>query len=207
MIRMAQWVTSFLERRGAIDADAREIYVYGAEILLYTFFSTVGLLVIGLFMRRLVETAILIGLFYVNQSTGGGFHAATHTRCFLTMAAGLYACLAALKWPIPLLAYALLACGALFMLWRLPLVLHANKRYLESKREGLIKRSRRVTGIQAAACLLLLVSPLQAYIGAMSLGLAASALSRAVGDALRRRTANRTGKGAMEAHKMDRRCG
>ncbi len=208
MIRMAQWITSFLERRGAIDTDAREIYVYGAEILLYTFFSTMGLLVIGLFMRCLVETAIIIGLFYVNQSTGGGFHAATHTRCFLTMAAGLCACLAALKWPIPLLAYALLACGALFMLWRRPLVLHANKRYLESKREGLIKRSRRVTGVQAAACLLLLVSPLQAYIGAISLGLAASALSRAlVGDALRRRTANRTGKGAMEAQKMDKRCG
>ena len=207
MIRMAQWLTSFFERRGAIDADAREIYVYGAEILLYTFFSTVGLLAIGLLMRRLVETAILIGLFYVNQSTGGGFHAATHTRCFLTMATGLCACLAALKWPVPMLAYALLAGGALFMLWRLPLVLHANKRYLESKREGLIKRSRRATGIQGAACLLLLVSPVQAYIGAISLGLAASALSRTVGGRAAAQTANRAGKGAMEAHKMDRRCG
>ena len=186
MIRMAQWVTSFLERRGAIDADAREIYVYGAEILLYTLFSTMGLLAIGLFMRRLPETAILIILFYVNQSTGGGFHAATHTRCFLTMAAGLCACLLALALPVPVPAYALLAGGALLVLWRRPLVLHANKQYLAAKREGLIRWSRRATGIQAAACLLLLASPLRAMIEAMSLGLAASALSRAVGDALQR---------------------
>ena len=73
-----------------------------------------------------------ISIFYTCQSSGGGYHASTHLRCFLTMCAGLLAGLGFSLLPCPLLALAVLA---------VPLTLHPNKQYLLENKKALILRS------------------------------------------------------------------
>lgn len=68
----AKAIVSLFERRGAIRPDEREVYIYGCDIALYTLFSTLGLLALGAALGRLRETALCVGIFYMNQSFGGG---------------------------------------------------------------------------------------------------------------------------------------
>ncbi len=61
--------------------EEQEQALYGCEILLYTVFSTLGLLITGLLFSRFLETVCIVSIFYVMQSTGGGYHAHTHSGC------------------------------------------------------------------------------------------------------------------------------
>lgn len=63
-----------------------DICRYGIEILLHTILSTLGLFATGLYLRMFPEALIIITVFYINQSLGGGFHASSHMKCFITMA-------------------------------------------------------------------------------------------------------------------------
>ncbi|MFR3405138.1 MAG: accessory gene regulator B family protein [Christensenellales bacterium] len=89
MQRLAIWIVSILEKKGALRSGvSRETYIYGFDIAIYTFLSTFGLFLIGWIADRPIETALLIFLYYTNQSSGGGFHASSHLMCFLTMVLG-----------------------------------------------------------------------------------------------------------------------
>lgn len=55
-------------------ADTKEICSYGIELALHTFLSTAGLLIIGMLMHHLLEAAVIISIYYANQTIGGGFH-------------------------------------------------------------------------------------------------------------------------------------
>ena len=139
------------------DEKQREICEYGCELwLLYTILSTLGLLMIGLIAKAPIEAITIISIFYVCQSNGGGFHASTHTKCFLTMACGLSLGILIIKissthsvfyslWLIPFIA-----------LFVFPLCLHPNKQHLQYQSQQLIKRSRLTTLI-----LLLVVTTLK----------------------------------------------
>ena len=86
MQQLAIWIVGILEKKGALRSDvSRETYIYGFDIAIYTFLSTFGLFLIGWIADRPLETALLIFLYYTNQSSGGGFHASSHLMCFLTM--------------------------------------------------------------------------------------------------------------------------
>ena len=118
---------------------------YGLELWLYTIISTIGLITIGILFRATLETIIIVFVFYTCQSNGGGFHASTHLKCFLTMATGLIAGLLLLQWPgIQDVAY-LLGFFSVCVLLLCPLCLHQNKSYLLSNRCHLIMRSRYIT--------------------------------------------------------------
>ena len=81
---------AFMIRRGAVadTAEQREIYSYGLELQVYYFIHAAMLLFIGLLFGRSGEVALLLLLFGLIQSNGGGFHAGTHGRCLALMAAG-----------------------------------------------------------------------------------------------------------------------
>ena len=89
LMKAAERMIRCLVKKEIIDPFLYDVYLYGCETVLYTIVSTAGLIVTGILLQYTWETIILVGVFYLNQSLGGGFHANTHIRCFFTMLLGL----------------------------------------------------------------------------------------------------------------------
>ena len=68
MRKLAEMIVRVLEKRTIIPAADHDVYVYGFDAALYTFLSTVGLMLIGCVLGQGIETLIIISLFYVNQT-------------------------------------------------------------------------------------------------------------------------------------------
>ena len=138
-------LTQSFINRGMIAEEEREIYEYGFDITIYTIWSTAAQLLLGLLLRQFFPALILVFGFYTFQTTGGGYHAKSHLKCFLSMVAGLLVGLSAvfIKDHHTLL-WILLGIGAL-LLFLVPLVLHPNKSYLEEERKRLTIKSIVVT--------------------------------------------------------------
>ncbi len=101
----AKKLTGLLERFVPMNDEERTVYTYAFDIALYTVLSTTALLIIGIICGQLVHTVICIVLFYINQSVGGGYHASTHEKCFMTMAIGLLIYLITFMIEIPVELY------------------------------------------------------------------------------------------------------
>lgn len=138
-------LTDRLIKRGQIPEEDRDIYIYGFDIILYTIWSTAVLLIIGFISGQFWAGLIIVAGFYTLQSSGGGYHANSHIKCLLTMIAGLLVGLSFyfIK-EINILLWVLLDSGVITLLL-IPLVLHPNKLYLETKRRRLTIRSIVVT--------------------------------------------------------------
>jgi accessory gene regulator B len=184
--RIAKLAVRKLSDSGVIDKTQIDVYIYGADAFVYTLVSTAGLLLTGFALRRSWESLLILFVYYANQTIGGGFHATTHLRCFAVMEFGLIMCLIILNVKIvPCIVY-LLIVFSIIILFGIPIVLHPNKDYLEDQRYILKKRSRIITAthIPVAVLLAMLSSGL---LMPFSLGATASAISRAVGYAMRER--------------------
>lgn len=158
---MMQWIAekivAALDRQGVLRHSSKEVYVYGFDIAIYTFVSTLGLFFIGWIGRKPWETILLIALYYTNQSAGGGFHASSHLNCFLSMAAGVVVFLLTFHFPCLYPVYIGVAALSALLLWHFPLVLHPNKKYLAKKAPQLVQHSR---GILLADVLFFLITVL-----------------------------------------------
>lgn len=182
---MLQWISTkivtALERRGALRHSSKDVYIYGFDIAIYTFLSTLGLLLIGWLGGCPFETLLLIAVYYTGQSIGGGYHASSHINCFLSMAAGLIVFLFTFHLPYSLAAYMGITVLSALLLWCFPLVLHPNKKYLAKKAPQFVRRSR---GILLAEFSLFLLMVLLRFppcmIQTVSLALALGAVSRCV---------------------------
>lgn len=119
-----------------------ELCRYGCEIWLYTIVSTMGLLLIGAILGSILETIVIITIFYLCQSNGGGYHASSHVKCFMTMAIGLVLSLAVLYISFPPQLYYIFLCISSVFLFMNPLCLHENKQHLVNKAATLKIRSR-----------------------------------------------------------------
>lgn len=176
--RLAKSIVEVLNTRGAIDEDKLDVYVYGADLAIYTLISTVGVLLAGTLLQRFWETVLILSIYYTNQTIGGGFHATTHLRCFLTMLIGLIPSLLTYWLPIvPWIEYSIVILS-FFILMVIPLVLHSNKRHLESNRAAFIKRSRTIVVLQSLVVMALMGFNINVYTHACCLGLVVSAISR-----------------------------
>jgi len=134
-----------LIRKGYIEADDREVYAYGFDIIFYTIWSTAVLLIIGILFRKFLEAAVMVAFFYAFQCTGGGYHANTHWKCLLTMVVGLILGLIMCCLGItPVVLWIIMGIGTILLL-AFPLVLHPRKAYLENRRKSLSIRSVIVT--------------------------------------------------------------
>jgi len=185
--RISKQIMSKLSDKGVVDKTQIDVYIYGANAFIYTLVSTAGLLLAGVVFHKLWESLLMLCIYYLNQTIGGGFHASTHMWCFAVMLVGLLICLAILSTPfIPWIVYFLLFISHI-ALFRIPLVLHQNKNYLESQRTILIRRSRITTGIQIFFVIILVVLRNNGLLTAYSLGVMVSAISRVVGFIMLRR--------------------
>lgn len=159
------------------SADEQEQALYGCEILLYTVFSTVGLILLGASFGKIKEAICIIAVFYIMQSIGGGYHANSHLRCFLVMSLGLMIGFlfcniitnSCLLWTVAGVSFsALLLC---------PIKLNKNKEYMRNQIHQLMRRSYIV--ILTVCILLILVYLSKAEVfSSLVYGVFASAVSR-----------------------------
>ena len=178
MQKLAERIVRFLEKKHVIPESDHEVYVYGFDAALCTTLSTLGLVLIGCLFGRIIETLIMIALFYTNQTLGGGFHAKTHESCFLTMAIGLLGCLLSLSVAYQPVICGIAGAGSLFLLFYFPLVLHPNKAYLYRQKERLVKRSRIEIAVQAVVLIGLFTWGKPVYIQTVCASLCVCAVSR-----------------------------
>lgn len=148
MYAFSDWVISLFEKNGIVLKHNRSTYVYGLDIFLYTILSTVGLLLIGYVSHHFYESVLLIILFYTNQTYGGGFHASSHTKCFLTMTLGLGVYLLSSLIKVPPFVSVLIAALSFLFLYIHPLVLHKNKSFLASKSKLLVQKSKCILSLE-----------------------------------------------------------
>ena len=154
-MKSIEYLTEHLIQKEKIPEEERELYLYGFDITFYTIWSTAALLLIGLLLRQFWASVIIVSGFYTFQATGGGYHAKTHLRCFLTMVVGLLVGFSAVFIKDHyILLWILLGIGALLLLL-VPLVLHPNKSYLEAERKRLTIKSIMVT-LSVLACVVVL---------------------------------------------------
>lgn len=182
MRQISEYIVKLFEKRGVICASAeeREVYIYGFDIAIYTFLSTLGLFFIGWMAGRPIETTLLIFLYYINQSFGGGFHASSHLMCFLTMVLGELLFLASFLLPYSPFTCSGISVISLLFMWTHPLVLHPNKSYLKKKAPQLIKHSRQILLVEIALLIVFILLNVPAIIQTISLTLLLSAISRSV---------------------------
>lgn len=141
-----------------LDSDADEqqriLCEYGCEVCLYTIFSTAGLIILGAALNSATEAIIMIAVFYACQSSGGGYHASSHIKCFLIMAAGLMLGIMLLGLSISRNIYIVTVICSAMVLVMIPIQLHPNKDYLCDKAASLSGRSRRISIFIAAGALI-----------------------------------------------------
>lgn len=177
---IADLIVSCLEKRRIIvsSANEREVYVYGFDIAIYTIVSTVGLLLIGFLFVRPLETFLLVCVFYLNQTIGGGYHANSHLSCFFVMVAGLLVFFVFLSTEIPERVCIALAIASFIILLINPVVLHDNKKYLSYRMPYFIRRSRLTIAIQMVIFFFIAPLGFHSMIKVLSLSIFACAVSR-----------------------------
>ena len=172
MYAFSDWVIKLFEKNGIVLKHNRSTYVYGLDIFLYTILSTAGLLLIGYVSHHFYESILLIILFYTNQTYGGGFHASSHTKCFLTMT------LISSFIKVPPFVSVFIAALSFLFLYVHPLVLHKNKSFLANKSKLLVQKSRCVLSLEIMLFITLLFFKNEYYLQNFSIALLLCALSR-----------------------------
>jgi len=145
MQQIAAMLTSYFIRSGIIPEEEREIYEYGFDITIYSIVSTLGLLAIGFLFHRIEYTVIILSVFSLFQTTGGGYHANSHLKCFLTMVIILLAALGLSYLPFYPYVPEISSAVSILLLILFPLTLHPNKAYLAPQIPQLRRKSRLVT--------------------------------------------------------------
>lgn len=185
---------NYLVDHKIITSEVRNEYLYGFELLLYTITSTSILLLIGILFQNVVETIIIIIVFYSCQTYGGGFHAKTHIACLATMVIGLSVIHMLLFFDCHNTYVSLVLSGvSCFIMYLKPLILHSNKSYLHNIEKKLKHKSRKITVFLflfylVIYMLFMLCSPrgFEPITHAYSYALCASTLSRVVGYNMKR---------------------
>lgn len=154
------------------------ILEYGCETWLYTLISTLGLFFTGIALSAVNETIIIIVLFYLCQSTGGGYHAVSHMKCFVIMEAGLIFSLMFIKSPNISFLITYIYPFSIILLLTFPVSLSSTKHYLINKKRYLILQSRITTIIIALAILLMKLLQYTAFMKAACISIIIASVSR-----------------------------
>ena len=177
MQRIARYFTEYFIAKDIISEEEREIYEYGFDITIFTFLSTLGFLLLGALLHHFWYAAIILVIFSLLQTNGGGYHANTHLKCFLTMVIILLIALGISYLPLFPYVAETASIVSIILLLVFPLTLHFNKAYLASQAPQLRRQSRLVTvlitGISAV-----LVYVVHLPIIPFALALTMSAISR-----------------------------
>ena len=145
LAKLAARLTAHFIRTGAVQAAEREVYEYHFEVMLAEALNFAALLVGGLLSGELLCTLLFTASFLVFRSVGGGFHASTHLRCFLTLAAVYGALLLLLHFGTGTLlrfgVVVMLLAGTILLFFLAPAE-HENNPMEEAQRARLSARAR-----------------------------------------------------------------
>jgi len=167
---------------GIIKKADEDIYEYGLELLICTVLNIAAVLGSAAIIEKLPESLALLSVILPLQSFGGGYHAATHLRCFLIMYIGWWVVIFTLPLVTPLTAL-IMACLAIIIVYRLAPVPHVNVKMSPTQRMKMRKLARLsvVTGAALSAILVLTVSERIGCAMAMGLGVVAFSMLMARG--------------------------
>ena len=156
---------SFMVKKGAVPdiEDQREIYIYGLELQIYYIINATVLLAIGFLFGHIVEVALMLFLFGVIQSNGGGYHANTHTKCLFYMIVGVFVFLLLLPiYQDHILLQLLSVLGGATTVLCLAPVAHKNHTLSPTLSKKMGNRAKVYTCVLASSwCLLLIIDMLQ----------------------------------------------
>lgn len=161
------------------DEEKKLLCMYGFELWLYTIISTLGLILVGAIFRATIEAMIIITVFYICQSNGGGYHANTHLKCFLTMVCGLIIGIFIIKGLKDSLFLPLIGLLGMILLLLNPLCLHQNKQYLSVSIKALKRRSVLCTIFVSTVTLALYALRVKLF-SAACMGMFLSSISRTI---------------------------
>ena len=175
-----QIVCYIVKKLSPYSKEKDVVLFYGIEIMIYTILSTICLIIIGIIFNELIFSVIIIALFYINQTFGGGYHASSHSHCCIIMVVFLSIGLLLCRVMFNTILLAGISIVALVVLLLNPCVLHPNKYYLRNKKRQYVCRSRCIIGIEMMLTVALYVFQ-RDIIRPFTIGLLFSTLSRLVG--------------------------
>lgn len=71
----------FFVKRGAIEKEDKDIYIYGSELLISEIICTLLVVVISLCTGKFIETVIYLWSYIMLRVYAGGYHASSHRNC------------------------------------------------------------------------------------------------------------------------------
>lgn len=80
--RNCKRISDYLCRNNIIPAKDAEIYQYGFSLIFTTIINCISTVVIGLILRMVVESILLLLFFAPIRRYAGGFHMRTRLQCF-----------------------------------------------------------------------------------------------------------------------------
>lgn len=83
--KLAQKMTEHFIKKNVIKEEEKDTYDYCFEVLIATVINLIILVVLGIFTKCYIETAIFCILFMLLRGAAGGYHANTHLGCLLTL--------------------------------------------------------------------------------------------------------------------------
>lgn len=133
--KMAVKITDKLVLKKIVSDDMADIYIYGFELLISFFFSTIGVLIIGIILGRFLQTLMFLATFILLRSFTGGYHANTYAVCSLVTFSlfGVVLLLTEFSF-VPLYLYLILGLvGTAIMLLLVPIE-HPNKKLSDDQK-------------------------------------------------------------------------
>ena len=133
--KMAVKITDKLVLKKIVSDDMADIYIYGFELLISFFFSTIGVLIIGIILGRFLQTLMFLATFILLRSFTGGYHANTYAVCSIVTFSlfGIVLLLAEFVF-VPLYLYPILGLtGTVIMVWQVPIE-HPNKKLSDDQK-------------------------------------------------------------------------
>jgi accessory gene regulator B len=163
-----------------ITVSDRDIYEYGLELVLFSLVNIIAIILTALLFHKLTVSIALIITVIPLQCFGGGYHAATHLRCFLITYIGWWSVITLLPYIQPLSATWIVGFS-LILIFKFAPVAHRNVKLSDGQR-GKMRKAVRLLALGVAVVSILLCWTIDdKSIGlALAAGIGAVALSMLV---------------------------
>ena len=140
---LAEKIGFFLARQNHVSSEEREIYSYGAEVILTTGSFICTALLVGFAIGRLEECILFLVAFFPIRSFAGGYHAPTASMC-LVVSIGYMLVSFALSTLLTAASLPLLVTAALIIVFACAPVIHPNSPHSQDHCEVLRFRARAI---------------------------------------------------------------
>ena len=77
-------LADLLIKNEIVSSEDREIYIYGFEIIISSFFGASSVLFLGIILRSVIESLVFLIIFIVIRQCCGGYHANSYIKCIIS---------------------------------------------------------------------------------------------------------------------------